>query len=176
MRALVEDPAGQALVASLSEGEWLRTRLLSGLYRAGYFAGAPTQPSPDLTPVFKKAVSAGAAAAPQAPVEDVARMLAAAPVGAWMPLQVLVAALRPKDRVDQALAVRVRDGVVALGELLARADPGSLDERVGPAHDLIAGFLRGHFGADAVADAHSAIVQALADLEQAGPSSLSWPT
>ena len=170
VRALVEDPAGRDRIASLSDGEWLRARLLIGLHRAGYFAGAPTDPSPDLTPVFERAVSAAAAAAPQAPAEDVARLLAAAPVGAWMPLQVLAAALQPGDRDDQALTVRVRDGVVALGELLARADPGGPDERVGPAHDLIAGFLRGRFGADAVADAHSAIVRALADLEQAGPS------
>ena len=98
-----------------------------------------------------------------------ARVLAAAPVGAWMPLEVVVAALRPDDRDSETLAVRVRDGVVALGELLARADAGSPDERVGPAHDLIADFLRGHFGADAVTGAHSAIVQALADLEQGGP-------
>ena len=98
-------------------------------------------------------------------------MLAAAPVGAWMPLEVVVAALRPEDRDGETLAVRVRDGVVALGELLARADAGSPDERVGPAHDLIADFLRGHFGADAVTGAHSAIVQALAELEQGGPPS-----
>jgi len=95
VRALVEDPAGRDRIASLSEGEWLRARLLSGLHRAGYFAGAPTHPSPDLAPVFEKAVSAAAAVAPQAPVEEMARLLAAAPVGTWMPLQVLVAALRP---------------------------------------------------------------------------------
>jgi Tetratricopeptide repeat len=166
----VEDPAGRDQIASLSEGEWLRARLLSGLYKAGHLAGAPTHPSAGLTPVFEKAVAAAAAAAPQAPVENMARLLAAAPVGAWMPLQVLVAALRPGGHDDQTLAVRVRDGVVALGELLTRADPGSPDERVGPAHDLIADFLHGHFGADAVADAHSAIVRALADLEQAGSS------
>jgi len=170
VRALVKDPAARDQIASLSEGEWLRARLLSGLHRAGYFAGATTHPSPDLTPVFEKAVSAAAAAAPQAPVEDVARLLAVAPVGTWMPLQVLVAALRPGARDDQTLTVRIRDAVVALGELLARADPASPDERVGPAHDLIADFLRGHFGADAVTDAHSAIVRALADLKQAGPS------
>ena len=56
--------------------------MLSGLHRAGHFAGAQLHPSPDLAPVFEKAVSAAVAAAPQAPVEDVARVLAAAPVGA----------------------------------------------------------------------------------------------
>ena len=171
LRTLVQDPAARDRIASLSEGEWLRARLLSGLHRAGHLDGAPAHPSPDLTPVFQKALSAAVTAAPQAPVEDVARVLAAAPVGAWMPLQVVVAALRPEDRDGETLAVRVRDGVVALGELLARADAGSPDERVGPAHDLIADFLRGHFGEDAVTGAHSAIVQALAELEQGGPPS-----
>ena len=169
LRALVQDPAAWDRIASLSEGEWLRARLLSGLHRAGHLDGTPAHPSPDLAPVFQKALSAAVTVAPQAPVEDMARVLAAAPVGAWMPLEVVVAALRPEDRDGQTLAVRVRDGMVALGELLARADAGSPDERVGPAHDLIADFLRGHFGEDAVTGAHSAIVQALAELEQGGP-------
>ena len=169
LRTLVQDPAARDRVASVSEGEWLRARLLSGLHRAGHLDGTPALPGPDLTPVFYKALAAAVTVAPQAPVEDMARVLAAAPVGAWMPLEVVVAALRPDDRDGETLAVRVRDGVVALGELLARADAGSPDERVGPAHDLIADFLRGHFGADAVTGAHSAIVQALADLEQGGP-------
>ena len=146
LRTLVEDPAARDRIASLSEGEWLRARLLSGLHRAGHLGGTPAHPSPDLTPVFQKALSAAVAAAPRAPVEDMARVLAAAPVGAWMPLEVVVAALRPEDRDGETLAVRVRDGVVALGELLARADAGSPDERVGPAHDLIADFLRDHYG------------------------------
>ena len=169
LRTLVQDPAARDRIASLSEGEWLRARMLSGLHRAGHLDGTPAHPSPDLAPVFEKALSAAVTVAPQAPVEDMARVLAAAPVGAWMPLEVVVAALRPEDRDGQTLAVRVRDGVVALGELLARADAGSPDERVGPAHDLIADFLRGHFGEDAVTGAHSAIVQALAELEQGGP-------
>ena len=168
VRALVEEPDARDRIASLSEGEWLRARMLSGLHRAGHLADAPTHPSPDLGPVFQNAVSAAVATAPQTPVKDVARVLAAAPVGAWMPLQVLVTALRPEGRDDQTLA-RVRDGVVALGELLARADAGSPNERVGLAHDLIAEILRGHFGEDAVVDAHSAIVRALADLKQADP-------
>ena len=171
VRALVEDPVARDQIASLSDGEWLRARMLSGLHRAGHFAGAQLHRSLDLAPVFEKAVSAAVATAPQAPVEDVAKVLAAAPVGAQMPLQVLVAALPPEDRDDQTLAVRVRDGLVALGELLARADAGSPDERVGPAHELIADFLRGHFGEDAVADAHSAIAQALADLQHGDPRS-----
>ena len=170
LRTLVQDPAARDRIASLSEGEWLRARLLSGLHRAGHLDGTPAQPSPDLTPVFDKAVSAAVIAAPKAPVEDVVQVLAAAPVGAWMPLEVVVAALRPEDRDGQTLTVRVRDGVVALGEFLARADAGSPDERVGPTHDLIADFLRGHFGEDAVTGAHSAIVQALAELEQGGPA------
>ena len=167
----MEDPVARDQIASMSDGEWLRARMLSGLHRAGHFAGAQLHRSLDLVPVFEKALSAAVATAPQAPVEDVARVLAAAPVGAQMPLQVLVAALRPEDWDDQTLAVRVRDGMVALGELLARADAGSPDERVGPADELIAGFLRGHFGGDAVTDAHSAIVRALTDLRQAGPRS-----
>ena len=171
VRALVEDPEARDRIALLSGGEWLRARVLSGLHRAGHFAGAQLYPGLDLAPVFEKAVSGAVTTAPQAPVADVARVLAAAPVGARMPLEVLVAALRSEDRSDQTLAVRVRDGLVALGELLARADAGSPDERVGPAHELIAGFLRGHFGEDAVTEAHSAIVQALADLQQAGPHS-----
>ena len=169
LRTLVENPAARNRITSLSKDEWLRARLLSGLHRAGHLAGAPAHPSPDLTPVFQRAVSAAVTVAPQAPVEDMARVLAAAPVGAWMPLEVVVAALRPEDRDGQTLAVRVRDGVVALGELLARADAGRPDERVGPADELIADFLRGHFGEDAVTRAHSAIVQALAELEQGGP-------
>jgi Tetratricopeptide repeat len=168
LRTLVQDPAARDRIASLSEGEWLRARMLSGLHRAGHLDSAPAHPSPDLTPVFQKALSSAVTAAPQAPVEDLVRVLAAAPVGAWMPLEVLVAALRPEDRDGETLAVRVRDGVVALGELLARADAGSADERAGPAHDLIGDFLLGHFGEDAVTGAHSAIVQALAELEQGG--------
>ncbi|HEY7263350.1 MAG TPA: tetratricopeptide repeat protein [Trebonia sp.] len=171
VRVLVEDPGARDRIVSLSDGEWLWARMLSGLHRAGHFAGTQLHRSLDLAPVFEKAVSAAVATAPQAPVEDVARVLAAAPVGAQMPLQVLVAALRPGDGDGQTLAVRVRDGLAALGELPARADAGSPDERVGPAHELIAEFLRGHFDEDAVADAHSAIVRALRDLQQADPLS-----
>ena len=55
VRALVDDPAARDRIASLSEGEWLRARMLSGLHRAGHFA----DPSPDgLAPVFEKALSA----------------------------------------------------------------------------------------------------------------------
>ena len=125
LRTLVQNPAARDRIASLSEGEWLRARVLSGLHRAGHLDGAPAHPSPDLTPVFQKAVSAAVTAAPRAPVEDMARVLAAAPVGAWMPLEVVVAALRPEDRDSETLAVRVRDGVVALGEFLARAEPAA---------------------------------------------------
>ena len=133
VRALVKDPVAQERIASLSDGEWLRARILSGLHGAGHFAGADSHPSPDLAPVFEKAISEAAKAHGQALVEDVARVLAAAPVGAWMPLQVLVAALPPQDLDGQALGAKVvRDGVVTLGELLARADAGSPDERVGP--------------------------------------------
>jgi hypothetical protein len=97
-------------------------------------------------------------------------VLAAAPVGAWMPLKVVIAALQLKGRDGETLAVGVRDGVVALGELLARADAGSPSERVGLAHDLIADFLRGRFGEDAVVDAHSAIAGAIVDLARGGLS------
>lgn len=133
VRALVEDPVARDRIASLSDGDWLRARMLSGLHRAGHFDAAQLDRSLDLAPMFEKAVSAAKATAPEAPVEDVARVLAAAPVGAQMPLQVLVAALRPEDQDGQTLAVRVRDSLVALGELVARADAGSSDERVGPA-------------------------------------------
>ena len=165
VRALVDDPDAQKQIIALSEGEWLRARLLCGLHRAGHFA----DPSPGggLAPLFQKALSAAVKAAPEAPVKDVARVLAAAPVGAWMPLQVLVAALPPGGGDSQTL-VRVRESVVALGELLARADAGSPDERVGPAHDLIARFLEDHLGRRVIDDAHLAIAEALADLPEAG--------
>ncbi len=171
VRALVKDPVAQERIASLSDGEWLRARILSGLHGAGHFAGADSHPSPDLAPVFEKAISEAAKAHGQALVEDVARVLAAAPVGAWMPLQVLVAALPPQDLDGQAVGVKVvRDGVVTLGELLARADAGSPDERVGPAHDLIAEFLHDYFGEAAVTGAHSAIVRALTVLKERADS------
>ena len=46
LRTLVEDPAARDRIASLSEGEWLRARLLSGLHRAGHLDGAPAAPQP----------------------------------------------------------------------------------------------------------------------------------
>ena len=169
VRALVEDPAERDQIAALSDGDWLRARLLVGLHQAGHFAEEPGQRSTDLTPVFEKAIAAATTSASQAPVEDIARLLATAPVGAWMPLRVLTSALRAEGQDDQTLAVSVRDGIVALGELLARADPGSSDERVGPAHDLIASYLCERIGTVAVADAHSAIVQGLTRMQQADP-------
>lgn len=41
------------------------------------------------------------------------------------------------QREPDVTTVRVRDALVALGELVARAEPGQTSERVGPAHDLI---------------------------------------
>ena len=124
VKALVKEPDDRTRIADLSEGEWLRARMLIGLHRAGHLSDTRLH----LPAVFEEAVTAAMNAAPQAPVESMARVLAAAPVGAWMPLEALAAALQAEE---PPLLNVIRDGVVALGELLARDDPGSSHERVG---------------------------------------------
>jgi len=85
---------------------------------------------------FGSAVVAAERVVPDAGVEGVLRLLVAAPVGAVLPLEVLVAAVTDPG-IEGAGGVgsgtvAVRDALAALGELVARAEPGSSTERVGP--------------------------------------------
>jgi hypothetical protein len=170
LREQVQDPAARELIATLSGGQWLLARVLTGLHTAGHLT---TQPEPTPTAVtgttaagalFETAVQAAISATPHAPVTDVLRVLAAAPVGAWMPLPVVIAVLASGPGDDPGLPVRVRDAIVALGELVARADPGTPTEYVGPAHDLIAGYLKHRLDQAALAATHTAIAHTLTDL------------
>ena len=71
-------------------------------------------------------------------VDDVLTVLATAPPGAWMPLELLTATLAADN--EEVEHVHTRDVLVALEELVSRADPGTNQERVGPAHELIAAY------------------------------------
>ena len=114
---------------------------------------------------FGSAVVAAERIVPDAPVEGVLRLLAAAPVGAVLPLEVLVAAVSDHEAEGTvgvgSGAVVVRDALAALGELVARAGPGSSTERVGPAHDLIAEYLVDRYRPRAVARAHLRLAETL---------------
>jgi hypothetical protein len=66
--------------------------------------------------------------------------------------------------------VVVRDAIVALGELVARADPGTRGEWVGPAHDRIARFLVSRLSPDQFADIHWRIAQAARHAQVSTPS------
>ena len=170
LREQVQDPAARDLIATLSGGQWLLARVLTGLHTAGHLTTPPEPTSTAVTEtttagaLFETAVQAAISTTPHAPVTDVLRVLAAAPVGAWMPLPVVIAVLAAGPGDDPGLPVRVRDAIVALGDLVARADPGTPTEHVGPAHDLIADYLKQRLDPAALADTHTAIAHTLTDL------------
>jgi hypothetical protein len=154
LESLVDDTGARSRIAEACAGEWLLARILADQWRAGHFDPLPADAGPD--EVFSVAVAVAKANMPDALFDDVLAVLATAPPGAWMPLDLLTAALAA--RADQ---VRVRDILVALGELVGRADPGTDLERVGPAHELIATHLRMMAGEERLAEAHARVADAI---------------
>ena len=184
VKSAVDHPDVATRIVAAAHGDWLLARILVGLWRSGhalptdFSASAGTGRSTDtaLQVAFDAAVRAALASAPAAPVERVLELLAAAPVGSWMPLTVLVEALddtthepargsgstgEAADEGEDAL-VRTRDALVALGELVARGDSGQPSERVGPAHDLVAHHLVRRAGPDVVKAAHARLAATVA--------------
>ena len=62
----------------------------------------PGTESGDLTAALESAVAAAHQSAPGAPIEAVLGLLAAAPVGAWLPLEVLTTATDNAAKNDQS--------------------------------------------------------------------------
>jgi excisionase family DNA binding protein len=118
-----------------------------------------TLPETALNAVFIRAITSARTMAPNAPVDAVLTYLAASPAGAGMPLSLLTLAIgREGDSSGDMIAIR--DALVVLGELVARADPGTADEWVGPAHDLIATFLISRLSPEQFSQVHWGIAQA----------------
>ena len=163
---LVDDVGARSRVAAACAGEWLLARILAGLWRAGHFESLPADAGPD--EVFSVAIAAAKENMPDAPLDDVLTVLATAPPGAWMPLSLFTATLAARSSgIDQ---VQVRDTLVALGELVSRADPGANLERLGPAHDLIAAHLAEMIGPDQLAEAHGRVADAISEAETSTPT------
>jgi tetratricopeptide (TPR) repeat protein len=156
---LVDDVRARSRIAAACAGEWLLARILAGLWHAGHFESLLPDAGPD--EVFTVAIAAARANMPDAPLDDALTILATAPPGAWMPLGLFTAALAVRSNgIDQ---VKVRDILVALGELVSRADPGTNLERVGPAHDLIAAYIAAMIGPDQLAEAHGRVADAISE-------------
>lgn len=168
LESLVDDVGARSRIAETCAGEWLLARILADLWRAGHFERLPADAGPG--EVFSVAAAVAKASMPGALFDDVLTVLATAPPGGWMPLDLLTTALAA--RADQ---VRVRDILIALGELVSRADPGTDLERVGPAHELIATHLRMMAGKERLAEAHARVAHAiLAQADSPTPGLLSY--
>jgi tetratricopeptide (TPR) repeat protein len=146
---LVDDVQARSRISAFCGGEWLLARILAGLWRAGHLE--PSLDQDGLEGVFSAAVAVARVNRPDERVDDLLAILAAAPPGAWMPLDLIVATLADDRKFDR---IQVRDILVALGELITRADPGRGSERVGPAHDLIAAHFAAMVGPDQLAAVH----------------------
>jgi tetratricopeptide (TPR) repeat protein len=166
LEQLVDDVHARSRIAAASAGEWLLARILAGLWRAGHFESLPADAG--LDDVFSEAIAVARVNTPEAPLDDALTVLAAAPPGAWMPLSLFTAVLAVRSsRTDQ---VQVRDILVALGELVSRADPGTNLERVGPAHDLIAAYLAAMIGPEQLAEVHGRVADAIREAESDTPT------
>ena len=145
-------------ISHACDGDWLLARIVAGLWRAGRHDHNKSVFADDLDSVFQSAVAAARTAVPNAPLEEVLIVLATAPVGALMPIELLVSAAASYGGAAVS-ALSVRDSLVALGELVARDAPGAPDEHAGPAHDRIATFFAGRLGPSDLANAHLRVAQ-----------------
>src|SRR5262249_37404897 len=122
--------------------------------RAARAGGGVSWPSvADLDAVLEESVNSARTMAPAAPVEAVLAGLAAVPAGVSEPLTLFALAVGELEEPGRNLAA-IRDALVALGEMVARADPGTSDESVGPVHDLIGNFLAARLSREQLAQAH----------------------
>lgn len=168
LESLVDVGGARSRIAQTCAGEWLLARILADLWRAGHFEPLPADAGPD--EVFSVAIAVAKANMPDTLFDDVLAVLATAPPGGWMPLDLFTAALA--THADQ---VEVRDILVALGELVSRADPGTELERVGPAHELIAAHLRMLTGEEKLAETHARVADAIvAQADSPTPSLLGY--
>ena len=116
-------------------------------------------PETDLDTVFTRAIDSARAIAPAAPIDGVLTLLATASAGPGIPLELFARAIDQKDKPgDDILAIR--DALVALGELVARSDPGTANEWIGPAHDLIGVFFVSRLSSEQFEQAHWRVAQA----------------
>jgi len=160
LASLVSDAGIREGIGESSAGDWLLARILAGLWQTGMLESAGLGSS--LSVAFDSAISAANVIAPTAPVERVLAALAAVPAGAGIPLELLAkAVVDDGDAAGGALVAR--DAVVALGELVARVDPGTADEWIGPAHDLVAEYLVGRLTPAQFAEIHLRLAQVAGD-------------
>ena len=166
LAGLPADEDTRSQLAEACGGDWLLARILGGLSQAGVL----TVPGrPDLGQVLDRAVCRARELAPAAPVDAVLAGLAAVPSGASMPFTLFVNAISDSDDAGRN-QVAIRDALVALGEMVARADPGSSDEWIGPAHDLIAAFLVNRLSPEQLERVHLRFAQAATALLGLAPS------
>ena len=167
LSTIVDDSQARDRIGQASDGDWLLARILAGLWRAGSFDDTSAPPDNNLDSVFNQAVVAAMDAAPDAPIVGTLAILATAPAGASIPLELLVNAVAKYDGVART-AVSVRDSLVAMGELVARSAPGTADELAGPAHDLIATFFAGRLDPSDLADVHLRVAQTILEMQGHG--------
>ena len=156
LREIVDDKSAADRLSRACDGDWLLANIVAGLWRRKHDYDE-TILTDDLGSVFQSAVAAAQTAAPNAPLEEVLIVLATAPVGALMPIELLVTTASNGDAGVSVLSVR--DSLVALGELVARDAPGTPGEHAGPAHDRIARFFAGRVGPDDLARAHLRVAE-----------------
>ena len=155
---IVDNRQAAESISRACDGDWLLARIVAGLWRTGKYEDNESAFVNDLDSVFQSAVGASRTVAPNAPLDEVLIVLATAPVGALMPIELLVStAIAYGGTAVNALSVR--DSLVALGELVARDAPGALDEHSGPAHERIATFFTGRLDPSELAEAHLRVAQ-----------------
>lgn len=166
LAGLPADENTRTRLAEACGGDWLLARVLEGLSKA---EALPATGQPDLEEALEMAVRRARELAPAAPVDAVLAGLAAVPSGASMPFTLFMDVISCADDTRHNQAA-VRDALVALGEMVARADPGSSDEWIGPAHDLIASFLTSRVSSGDLEQVHLRFAQAAKILSGLDPS------
>ena len=165
MRLLADLTSDEGLrdrLAQVSAGDWLLARILAGLWQE---EGVSRPSEANLDAVLEKSIDSARTVAPVEPVEAVLAGLAAVPAGASVPLTLFALAVGESEEPGRNLAA-IRDALVALGEMVARADPGTVDESVGPAHDLIGNFLAARLSREQLVQAHLSMARAAATLQE----------
>ncbi|MFZ0161348.1 MAG: hypothetical protein WAL50_20140 [Kineosporiaceae bacterium] len=127
----VADPHIRLRISHESGGDWLLARVLASLAKAGHFRPESlTDDQYSLGLALDAAIEAAQRTLGRFQVDAVQAALAAVPTRAVAPIAIVARA------VGLSMVV-LRDVLVALGEVVARSDPGTADERLGAAHDRI---------------------------------------
>jgi len=165
LTSIVRDSPAAESINRACNGDWLLARILAGLWSAGRYDSDEIRSATNLSYVFDQAIAAALDSAPNSPVENVLAILATAPVGALMPLELLINACADYSGSARSV-VTIRDALVALGELVARDAPGTPNEHTGPAHDLIAAFFAERHNANDLAAAHLSVALAIQQMRE----------